>query len=32
MAAEKMKECWWLERVLVRQFKYVEWTPDRRRD
>ena len=26
--AEKMKECRWLQPVLVGQFEFVEWTPD----
>lgn len=28
LTAEKMKDCRWLEPVLVGQFEYVEWTPD----
>jgi DNA ligase D-like protein (predicted ligase) len=28
LTAEKMKECRWLEPVLVGQFEFVEWTPD----
>ena len=29
LTAEKMTECRWLNPVLVGQFEYVEWTPDR---
>ena len=28
LTAEKMKECRWLQPVLVAQFEFVEWTPD----
>lgn len=28
LTAEKMKECRWLMPVLVRQFEFLEWTPD----
>ena len=28
LTAEKMKECRWLDPVLVGQFEFVEWTPD----
>jgi bifunctional non-homologous end joining protein LigD len=28
LTAEKMQECRWLEPVLVRQFEFLEWTPD----
>jgi len=28
LTAEKMKECRWLQQVLVGQFEFVEWTPD----
>jgi bifunctional non-homologous end joining protein LigD len=29
LTAEKMKECRWVTPVLVGQFEFVEWTPDR---
>jgi bifunctional non-homologous end joining protein LigD len=29
LTAEKMKNCRWLKPVLVGQFEFVEWTPDR---
>jgi bifunctional non-homologous end joining protein LigD len=29
LTAEKMKDCRWLKPVLVGQFEYVEWTPDK---
>jgi ATP-dependent DNA ligase len=29
LSAEKMKDCVWLRPVLVGQFKFLEWTPDR---
>ena len=28
LTAAKMKDCRWLKPVLVRQFEFVEWTPD----
>ena len=28
LTAEKMRECHWLEPVLVAEFEFVEWTPD----
>ena len=28
LTAEKMKECRWVQPVLVGQFEFVEWTPD----
>ena len=31
LTTEKMKECRWLEPVLVGQFEYVEWTTDKTR-
>jgi hypothetical protein len=29
LTAPKMKECRWLNPVLVGQFEFVEWTPDK---
>jgi bifunctional non-homologous end joining protein LigD len=29
LTAVKMKSCRWLKPVLVGQFEFVEWTPDR---
>jgi DNA ligase D-like protein (predicted ligase) len=29
LTAEKMKDCRWIKPVMVGQFEYVEWTPDK---
>jgi ATP-dependent DNA ligase len=29
LTAAKMETCWWRKPVLVGQFEFVEWTPDR---